>query len=157
MAVLRILSAGAAQAVVERIAPAYASESGNEIRAEFSAVGAMKARVLAGKAVMRMLDKLGIVSAVRPRMQVFPNGYAAMTWLAESRGMLEMGLTQATEILPNPGVIYAGPLPGDLGITTVYSAGLASGAQNREGATDFITRLTSNAARPLLAKAGYEF
>ena len=106
---------------------------------------------------MRMLYKLGIVSAVRPRMQVFPNGYAAMKWLAESRGMLEMGITQATEILPNPGVNYVGPLPGDLRITTVYSAGLASGAQNREGATDFITRLTSNAARPLFAKAGYEF
>lgn len=229
---LRILSAGAAQAVVERIVPEYTSETRNEVQAEFNAVGAMKARIIAGepvdvvvltrelidelvhsghvvagsrrdlgavatgvavragtplpdvsdgrklranllaatkvvcpdpatatagRAVMQMLDKLGIVSGVRPRMQYFPNGYAAMKWLAESRGTLEMGITQVTEILPNPGVIYVGPLPGTLRITTVYSAGLASRAQNKEGATDFITRLTSNAVRPLLAKAGYEF
>lgn len=232
VAVLRILSAGAAQAVVEAIVPEYSSETGNEVTAEFSAVGAMKARVVAGepvdvviltralidelaasahvaagsrrdlgavatgvavragtplpdvsdarrlrgnllaatkvvcpdpatatagKAVMQVLDKLGIVEEVRPRMQVFPNGYAAMKWLAESRGPQEMGITQATEILANPGVIYVGPLPGDLGTATVYSAGLASRAQNRQGAADFINRLTSITARPLLARAGYEF
>lgn len=232
MAVLRILSAGAAQAVVEGIVPAYESGTGNEVQAEFSAVGAMKARVVsgepvdvviltralidelaasghiasgsrrdlgavatgvavragtplpdvsdvrklrgnllaaakvvcpdpatatAGKAVMQVLDTLGIAGEVRPRIQFFPNGYAAMKWLAESRGLLEMGITQATEILANPGVVYAGPLPGDLRTTTIYSAGLASRASNRKGAADFIARLTANAARPLLAKAGYEF
>ncbi len=232
MAEIRILSAGAAQAVVETIAAAYKSETGNGVSAEFSAVGAMKARVLAGepvdiivltralidelaasghvaagsprdlgtvatgiavragtplpevsdarklrasllaatkvvcpdpatatagKAVMQVLDRLGIVEDVRPRMQYFPNGYAAMKWLAESRGTREMGITQVTEILPNPGVDYAGPLPGDLKFTTLYSAGLAARSQNIAAATDFIARLTARAARPILAKAGYEF
>lgn len=232
MAVVRILSAGAAQAVVERIATAYTSETGNGVKAEFSAVGAMKARVLAGepvdvivltgalidelaasghvaagsrsdlgtvatgvavragtpmpdvsdarklresllaatkvvcpdpatatagKAVMQLLGRLRIVAEVQPKMQFFPNGYAAMKWLAESRGVLEMGITQVTEILPNPGVIYAGPLPGDLKIKTVYSAGLAARAQNTEGGKEFIARLTAPAARAILAKAGYEF
>ena len=229
---VRVLSAGAAQAVVETIGSTYTGETGNGIKAEFSAVGAMKARVLsgepvdvivltralsdelvasghivpgsrrdlgsvatgvavragttppdvsderklsgnllaatrvvcpdpatatAGKAVMQLLDKLGIIEHVRPRMQYFPNGYAAMRWLAESRGALELGVTQATEILANPGVTYVGPLPGDLGIRTVYSAGLASRARSAEAAAEFITRLTSPAARPILAKAGYEF
>lgn len=232
MAEIRILSAGAAQAVVEAIAAAYKIETGNGVSAEFSAVGAMKARVLAsepvdiivltralidelaasghvaagsprdlgtvatgiavragtplpevsdarklrasllaatkvvcpdpatataGKAVMQVLDRLGIVEDVRPRMQYFPNGYAAMKWLAESRGTREMGITQVTEILPNPGVDYAGPLPGDLKFTTLYSAGLAAQSQNIAAATDFIARLTARAARPILAKAGYEF
>ena len=232
MAALRILSAGAAQSVVETIATAYTSETGNGVKAEFGAVGAMKARVIAGepvdvivltgalidelavsghiaagsrsdlgtvatgvavragtplpdvsevrklretllaaskvvcpdpatatagKAVMEVLGRLGIVAEVQPRMQYFPNGYAAMKWLAESRGVLEMGITQVTEILPNPGVIYVGPLPGDLKIKTVYSAGLAARAQNPEGATEFIARLTAAASRAILAKAGYEF
>ena len=39
MAALRILSAGAAQAVVETIATAYTSETGNGVKAEFGAVG----------------------------------------------------------------------------------------------------------------------
>lgn len=232
VAAVRVLSAGAAQTVVERIGAAFTSETGNGVKAEFSAVGEMKARVLggepvdviiltrslideliasghiapgsrrdlgavatgvavrvgtplpevseegklrenllaatkvvcpnpatatAGKAVIQALARLGIVEQVQPRMQYFPNGYAAMRWLAESRGELEMGITQVTEILANPGVTYVGPLPGDLGIRTVYSAGLAARAQSAEAATEFIARLTAPAARAILAKAGYEF
>lgn len=232
MAVIRILGAGASQAVVERIAAAYTRDTGNGVRADFGAVGAMKARVLAGEAVdlivltaglidelagsgevvpgsradlgrvgtgvavragtplpdvataqtlrgnllaaakvacpdpatatagkvvVRALERLGIVAQLQPRMQYFPNGYAAMKWLAESRGPQEMGITQVTEILANPGVTYAGLLPGDLQTATVYSAGVAARAQNADGAREFIARLTSASARPLLAKAGYEF
>ena len=232
MAVIRILGAGASQAVVERIAAAYTRETGNGVRADFGAVGAMKARVVAGEAVdvivltaalidelagsgevapgsradlgkvgtgvavrsgtplpdvstahvlrgnllaatkvgcpdpaiatagkvvMRALERLGIVAQLQPRMQYFPNGYAAMKWLAESRGLLELGITQVTEILANPGVTYVGLLPGDLQTATVYSAGVAARAQNADGARELIARLTSAAARPLLAKAGYEF
>jgi molybdate transport system substrate-binding protein len=232
VAAVRILSAGAAQAVVERIATAYTSETGNGVTAEFGAVGEMKARVLggepvdaivltramvdeliasghvapgsrrdlgavatgvavragtplpdvseartlranllaascvvcpdpaiatAGKAVIQLLGKLGIMEKVQPRLRFFPNGFAAMRWLAESRGALELGITQATEIIANPGVSYVGPLPGDLGIRTVYSACLAARAQNPDGAAQFIARLTAPAARAMLARAGYEF
>ena len=232
VAAVRILSAGAAQAVVERIATAYTSETGNGVKAEFGAVGEMKARVLsgepvdvivlsralveeliasehaapgsrrdlgavatgvavragtpppdvseartlranllaatcvvcpdpaiatAGKAVIRLLGKLGIMEKVQPRLRYFPNGNAAMRWLAESRGALEMGITQATEILPNPGVSYVGPLPGDLSVRTVYAACLAARSQNPDGAVDFIARLTAASARTILARAGYEF
>jgi len=51
MAMVRILSAGAAQAVVEQIAAGFERETGTEVRGDFSAVGAMKARVIAGEAV----------------------------------------------------------------------------------------------------------
>jgi molybdate transport system substrate-binding protein len=232
VAAVRILSAGAAQAVVERIATAYTSATGNGVKAEFGAVGEMKARVLsgepvdvivltralvdelialghvapdsrrdlgavatgvavragtplpdvsdaqalranllaatcvvcpdptiatAGKVVIQLLGKLAILDQVQPRLRYFPNGNAAMRWLAESRGALEMGITQATEILPNPGVSYVGPLPGELGIRTVYSACVAARAQNPDGAAEFIARLTAPAARTILARAGYEF
>ena len=232
MAELRILSAGAAQGVVENIAAAYTPETGNGVKANFGAVGAMKARVVggeavdvivltgalieelaasgevvagsrsdlgkvgtgvavragtpapdvssapallgsllaasrivcpdpatatAGKVVMGVLERLGIAMQVQARLQFFPNGYAAMKWLAESRSAAETGITQITEILANPGVNYIGPLPGDLQVKTVYSAGLAARASNGEGARAFIARLTAPAARSLLAKAGYEF
>lgn len=232
MAVIKILSAGAAQAVVENIAAACTRETGHEIKAEFSAVGAMKARVIAGepvdviiltgalideliaaghvaggsradlgkvgtgvavragaqladvssaealrgsllaatkvafpdpetatagKVVMEAFARLGIAEQMRPKMQFFRNGYAAMQWLAASRGLREMGITQITEILANPGVTYAGPLPGALQVKTVYSAGLAARAAEPGAARDFIARLTSPAARGVLARAGYEF
>ena len=232
MAVVHILSAGAAQAVVENIAAAYTRQTGNGVKADFSAVGAMKTRVVggelvdvivltgalideliasghvvagsrsdigkvgtgvavragtpmpdvssaralrgsllaagrivcpdpatatAGKIVMGVLERLGIAAQMQARMQFFPNGFAAMKWLAESRGTLEAGITQITEILANPGVNYAGPLPGDLQVMTVYSAGVAARAQNPNGAQDFIARLTAPIARTMLARAGYEF
>jgi molybdate transport system substrate-binding protein len=229
---LRILSAGAAQAVVEAIAAAHTRETGEEVAAEFSAVGAMKARVVAGEAVdvviltgtlidelvssghvapgsradlgkvgtgiavragtplpdvssaqalrasllaatavvfpdpavatagkvvMQACEKLGIADQVKPRMQHFPNGYAAMRWLAASGGRNEVGITQITEILANKGVTYAGPLPGDLQSKAVYSAGLASRAAAPGTGREFIARLAGASARPILAKAGYEF
>jgi len=229
---LIIFSAGAAQAVVEEIAAAYTRETGDEVKAEFSAVGAMKARVVAGEAVdvivltgalidelvasghvapgsradlgkvgtgvaaragtplpdvssaqalrasllaatavvfpdpvvatagkvvMQACEKLGIADQVKSRMQHFPNGYAAMRWLAASHGRGEVGITQITEILANKGVTYAGPLPGDLQAKTVYSAGLAARAAEPGAAREFIARLTSPAARNMLAQAGYEF
>ena len=232
MAVVRILSAGAAQSVVEKIAMAYTRATGNGVKAEFGAVGAMKARVVggeavdvivltaalidelvaaghvapdsradlgkvgtgvavrfgtplpdvsskrtlrgnllaatklvcpdpatatAGKVVMRALGEMGIVKQVQPKMQHFSNGHAAMKWLAESQGVLEMGITQATEIRAYPGVTYVGLLPGELQVKTVYAAGLAARAAEPGPGKEFIARLTSPAARSILADAGYEF
>ncbi len=106
---------------------------------------------------MNLVERLGIASQVKAKMQFFPNGYAAMRWLAASAGALEMGITQITEILPNKGVTLAGPLPDELQVKTVYSAGLIAQSQQPEAAQAFLARLTSPAARPILAAAGYEF
>jgi molybdate transport system substrate-binding protein len=230
--VLRILSAGAAQSVAEQIAARLKSESGREVAASFGAVGAIKARVVAGepadaiiltaalideliasghvapgtrrdlgtvgtgvavragtrppdvsgteglrgvliasqrivfpdpaiatagKVVMRALDVLGIEAAVRPRARTFPNGYAAMSWLAQSGGASDLGITQTTEILANDGVTYAGPLPAELQMKTIYSAGVAADTRNSDAAREFIDRLTAPSARAMLQAAGYEF
>ena len=228
---LRILSAGAAQAVTERLIEAFKRDTGADVTAEFSAVGAMRARVTAGepvdvitltqsmidelardgfvvpgsrvdlgrvgtgvavragapvpnvssaasvraavrgaakivcpdpavatagKVVIAAMDKLGIGEEVRDRMQFFPNGYAAMAWLAENGGARDLGITQVTEILPNPGVTYAGALPGELQMKTVYSAGIAMRATEPALARDFIARFGLPSGRSLLAEAGYE-
>lgn len=232
MATIRILSGGAAQAVVEKIAAEFERDTGHRVDAEFSAVGAMKQKVLAGgpvdvviltaaliddlitggwvtpgsradlgrvgtgvavrtgtpmpdvsntqalrgnlvaaarivcpdpavatagKVVMNLVERFGMASQVRGKMQFFPNGYAAMRWLAASGGTLELGITQITEILPNKGVTLAGPLPNELQMKTIYTAGLAARARQPEAAKDFFARLTSPAARPVLTQAGYEF
>jgi molybdate transport system substrate-binding protein len=231
VATLHIFSAGAAQAVVERIIVDYQRETGGTVSAEYGAVGAMKARILeggpadvviltsalidelaaggtvvgssrgdlgkvgtgvavragtplpdvtgnealrgnmlaatrivcpdpavatAGKIVVRLCEGLGIMARVRGKLQYFPNGYAAMQWLAQSSGELEMGITQITEILPNTGVTYAGPLPDEFQMKATYTAALAAGSADPDAAADFISRLTARAARPMLAAAGYE-
>jgi molybdate transport system substrate-binding protein len=231
MATIRIASGGAAQAVVEKIAAQFERDTPHEVSAEFSAVGAMAAKVIAGEAVdvviltaalvdeltgkgfvmagsrvdlgrvgtgvavrggaplpdvsnarvlrgnilaatviacpdpavatagkvvMNLFDRLGIMAQVKGRTRFFPNGYAAMGWLAASDGMRKMGITQITEILPNNGVTLAGPLPDEFQMKAVYSAGIAARAANADAASEFVARLTSPAARPVLVAAGYE-
>jgi molybdate transport system substrate-binding protein len=228
---LSILSAGAAQAVTERIVEAFKGETGCEIRAEFGAVGAMKAKLgageaadviiltramideleqagavergsrvdlgavstgvavradaaapdvrtaahlkdallgastivcpdpaiaTAGKVVMALTQNLGIADAVEGRLRFFPNGYAAMRWLAESGSASAMGITQATEILPNKGVRYLGPLPAEHQVKTIYSAALVARAAEPALAHDLLSRYSGDAARALLREAGYE-
>ena len=231
MATLNIFSAGAAQAVVSQIAQKFQHESGNLINASYGAVGAMKARVVAGepadvivltaalidelagqgfvapgsrvalgkvgtgvavragtplpdvgngrvlrgnllaatkimcpdpaiatagKVVLNVLDRLGIAGEVKARLQYFPNGYAAMAQLAQSTGMLEMGITQVTEIMANRGVTLAGPLPPELQNIAVYSVGLAARSAHPERSKEFIRRLTGVNARAVLSAAGFD-
>jgi len=111
----------------------------------------------AGKVVMTALERMGIAEQAKPKLQYFPNGYAAMSWLAASRGVLEIGITQNTEIRANKGVTYVGPLPDELQMKTTYSAGVTARAENAEGAKAFIARLTGAANRAALEAAGYEF
>ena len=231
MATIRILSGGAAQAAVERIAADFERDTGDSVSGEYSAVGAMAAKLrtgepadiviltdrlidelivegkltngsridlgyvstwvavrvgtalpdvktaqvlranmlaatrlvcpdpavaTAGKVVMSLLEKLGISEQVRPRMQFFPNGYAAMLSLAGGRGALEMGITQITEIRANNGVTLAGPLPQELQSRALYSAGLVEGAPQRDRARDFMSRLAAPASRHVRIAAGFE-
>lgn len=231
MAVLRLLSAGAAQAVCEQVIAVYQRETGHRVEAAYGAVGAMKARMVggepvdviilsaqmiqdlvsgglvavssvtdigkvgtgvavragtplpevrsrealranilaasvivcpdpatatAGKIVMKLMERLGVASQVEDRMQFFPNGHAAMSWLAASNGNFELGITQNTEILPFQGVTYVGALPDEFQMKTVYTAGIAARATRPELAREFVRRLTAPEFRPSLIAAGYE-
>lgn len=231
MTTLNIFSAGAAQAVVAQIAEKFQRESGDMVNAAYGAVGAMKARIVAGepadvivltaalidelirqglvvpgsrvdlgkvgtgvavrvgtplpdvrnpavlrgnllaatkivcpdpavatagKVVLNALDQLGIADQVRARLQYFPNGYAAMAYLAQSTGMLEMGITQITEIMANRGVTLVGPLPPELQSIAVYSVGLAAQSAHPERSKEFIRRLTGFNAHAVLSAAGFD-
>ena len=231
MATLNIFSAGAAQAVVTQIAEKFKRESGNLVNANYGAVGAMKARVVAGepadvviltavlideliqqglvvagsrvdlgkvgtgvavragtplpdvrdsrvlrgnllaankivcpdpavatagKVVMKVLDQLGITEQVKPRLQFFPNGYAAMAQLVQSSGMLELGITQITEIVANKGVTLVGPLPAELQNIAVYAVGLAARSAHPERSKELIRRLTGFNAQAVLSAAGFD-
>ena len=111
----------------------------------------------AGKIVMACLEKLGIAEEVENRLKFFPNGNAAMNWLAVNGDTHAIGITQNTEILPIMGVTYVAPLPDAFQAKAMYSAGCVAASKQSTAAKDFISRLTSPAAKPMLAAAGYEF
>lgn len=231
MATVNIFSAGAAQSVVSRLAEKFQRESGNQVNAAYGAIGAMKARVVAGEpadvivlsaamidelveaglvvrgsrinlgrvgtgiavragtprpdvrnsrvlsanmlaatrivcpdpatatagmVVMKALEKLGIAERIKPRLEFFPNGYAAMANLAQSKNALEMGITQITEIVANKGVRLVGPLPPDLQNIALYAVGLAVHSAQPEQSKEFIRRLTGFNAQAVMSAAGFD-
>lgn len=76
MAILNILSAGAAQAVVSRISRQFQRQHGGLVEADYSAVGTLKARVLAGEPVdviiltAALIDELVLRGVVVPGTRV---------------------------------------------------------------------------------------
>jgi molybdate transport system substrate-binding protein len=111
----------------------------------------------AGKIVMKCLDELDLDGELAGRIRFFPNGNAAMTWLARYGDAHTLGITQNTEILPIAGVTYVAPLPDQFQAKATYAAGRVAASANVAAAEEFIARLTSPAARPMLQAAGYEF
>lgn len=73
-----------------------------------------------------------------------------------ARGDAELGFQQVSELIPIEGIDYVGPLPGETQRVTVFSAGLATGAKNVEGAKALIRFLASPAAVPAITKSGLE-
>jgi len=73
-----------------------------------------------------------------------------------ARGDAEVGFQQISELLPIEGIDYVGPLPDELQSVTVFSAGIAVGAKNVEGAKALIKYLTSPAVAPVIKKSGLE-
>jgi molybdate transport system substrate-binding protein len=73
-----------------------------------------------------------------------------------SRGEVEIGFQQVSELLPVKGIDYAGLLPADIQLVTVFSAGTHRGAKQAEAAKAWTRFLTSPAAAPVIRKNGLE-
>lgn len=111
------------------------------------------ATATAGKVLLQVLDQLGISTQMLPRLDYCSSGYEAMAQLARGMGEHEIGVMQMTEIIASADVLLAGPLPGELQNTTVYSAGVAVQSASPERASQFIQRLM--AEKDVLRAAGF--
>jgi molybdate transport system substrate-binding protein len=73
-----------------------------------------------------------------------------------ARGEAELGVAQASEIVPVAGAQLVGPLPGELASMTVFTAGIGVGSKAPEVAKKLIEFLTGPAAAPLLKAKGFD-
>ncbi len=73
-----------------------------------------------------------------------------------ARGEAELGFQQVSELLPVPGIDFAGPLPAEVQLTTVFSAAIATGSQEPEAAKALIQFFTTAAAAPAISRTGLE-
>ena len=73
-----------------------------------------------------------------------------------ARGEAEIGFQQISELLPVPGIDYVGPLPPEVQRTSVFSAGVATGSGNPNGARALIRCLAGPEAAGAVTKSGLE-
>jgi molybdate transport system substrate-binding protein len=109
----------------------------------------------AGIHVAKVLQQLGIASAVADRLKVFPNGATAMRHLATSDALRPVGCTQSTEIISTPGVALSGSLPAGCDLATMYTAAVTASASNPQPALALIALLAGADEGELRHRAGF--
>ena len=73
-----------------------------------------------------------------------------------AKGHAELGVAQASEIVPVTGVQLVGPLPGELASTTVFAAGIGTESKSPEAAKALVKFLTGSEAASHLKSKGFE-
>ena len=132
---------------------------------DISTVDKLRAALLAAKSVAYsdsasgvyvrdvLFERLGIAAEMKTKARMIP-----ATPVAEivARGEAELGFQQVAELLPVPGIAFAGVLPEAVQQRTVFSAGVASAGKHPAAARALIAYLSSPAAAPVLERMGLE-
>lgn len=100
-----------------------------------------------------LFPRLGIADQIKAKSQRIESERVGTV---VARGDAEIGFQQISELLPIEGIEYVGPLPPEVQRVTVFSAGVAVGAQDPEAARALIQFLSSPAVAPAITKSGLE-
>jgi molybdate transport system substrate-binding protein len=109
-----------------------------------------------GANLVKIFDKLGIGEAMKPKCFYGPGGPAGLIGNYLVRKEVEIGIQQLSELMAVPGIDIVGPLPPEIQVLTVFSAGLSSSANNAAGAKAFIQSLTTPKAQAVMKAKGME-
>jgi molybdate transport system substrate-binding protein len=134
-------------------------------RPDIGSVAALKATLLQAKSIAysrigasgicfaALIERLGIADAVNDKATIIPAGFTAEL---AARGEVELAVQQVSELMVVPGVDVVGPLPMELQVPAVFSAGAFARSEQGEAATRLLRFLSSVEAAPTLAAAGLE-
>lgn len=101
----------------------------------------------------QLFKKLGIEDQVKGKARMIP---ATPVGEIVAKGEAELGFQQVAELLPVPGITFAGRLPAAVQDVTVYSAGLSAGAKDKAAGEALIRYITSAEAAPVIEKNGLQ-
>ncbi len=113
-------------------------------------------RATAGIHFMKVLVELGLAESHRARFATFANGATAMRAMADAGDVHAVGVTQCSEILYTEGVRWAGALPREFELATMYSAAIVQRARHVTEATRLLGALVAARYAALRAAAGFE-
>jgi len=106
---------------------------------------------ITGVFFLSQADKIGIGQQVRAKAVLKPNGTRVAEAIAN--GEAQYGVTLISEMLPNPNVTVW-PLPDALQMTTIYTAAIASNAENAMDAGAMLEDLRGPKGRDASLRAG---
>jgi len=103
--------------------------------------------------VARLLERLGIAEEMKPKtkLSTLETLYASV-----ATGDVEIGFNQVSEILAQPTIELAGPLPPAIQNYTQFAPGIVTGSSQPDAARAWVTFLSSPAAQTVLKAKGFE-
>jgi molybdate transport system substrate-binding protein len=107
-----------------------------------------------GPFFVTLFGRLGITAEIGRKAVLCATGKEVVR--AVSSGRATLGLTQASELIGVEGVRFAGFLPADLQLTSVYCAAIATRARSPVGAKDFIRFVTGPRGAKRFRDSGWE-
>jgi molybdate transport system substrate-binding protein len=132
---------------------------------DISSVAAFKRALLGAKSVActqegasgmhfaGLIERLGIAGQVKAKAVRQPGGLIGEL-VAE--GKAEIAIQQIPELMAVAGIELVGPLPAEIQLVTVSSAGIFAGTQQAEAAQAFVEFLTAPAAAKVMKAKGLE-
>lgn len=104
--------------------------------------------------VLTIFERLGIAEQMKPKF-IYSTGLAGVA-RDVANGDAEIALYQLQELAPVAGIEIVGPFPGDLQLTTVFSAVIMGGAKNVDVAKALINFLRMPEAVSVIKAKGLE-
>jgi molybdate transport system substrate-binding protein len=101
----------------------------------------------------KVVDQLGLTDELKVKTILVPGAQAPEL---VAKGQAELGVAQGSEIIPVAGAEVLGPLPGNLGSVTVFTAGIAAASKAPDAARAFIKFITGPDAAAVLKAKGFE-
>jgi molybdate transport system substrate-binding protein len=135
---------------------------------DISTADALKRSLLAAKSIVyadpakggasgvyfaQVIDRLGIAEQLKSKTILVPG---AQSGDVVAKGEAEIGVAQASEIVPVSGAQLVGPLPGEFASVTQFTAAIGAGSKSTEAAKSLIEFLTGPSATALLKAKGFQ-
>jgi molybdate transport system substrate-binding protein len=101
-----------------------------------------------------LLERLGIAEQMKPKTKLSPS--AKVLYASVANGDVEIGFNQISEVLAQPTVEFAGPLPSAIQNYTQFAPGIVTGSNQADAARALVAFLTSPPAQSVLKAKGFE-
>ena len=107
-----------------------------------------------GAHLVRLFDRWGIAEEIASRIVQAPPGVPVGTLVAS--GVVELGFQQLSELMHLPGIDVIGPLPPEIQVVTVFSAGVCTVCERRTAAAAWLSFLNSPEADAVKRRHGMD-